>query len=95
MKVLLRRDLFLEAHLYRASPRGTEIPDTLNGKKIILHSVWKGMAEKERVNVIPLPRDAQLMTVEVPLEPPQAPLALSQVKLPVDPAQALMDKAKK
>ena len=34
MKVVLQRDLYLEGVLYKASPRGTEIPDKIGNKTV-------------------------------------------------------------
>lgn len=36
MKILLQRDLYLGGILYKSDPRGTEIPEEIGGKKVVL-----------------------------------------------------------
>lgn len=54
MRVMLRRDLFLGGNRYRQNNRGTEIPEELDGKKVVF---WKRGVEDDP-KVIPLPHDA-------------------------------------
>lgn len=60
MKVILRRDLFLGGIKYEADPEGTEIPDMIDGKKVVLPKEATEGEEK----TISLPHDALLFTEE-------------------------------
>lgn len=86
MKVLLRRDLFLGGSRYRRNNLGTEIPDVVDNKKVVLYSKDKVGAADELV----LPKDAiafdpekvpvlQLMGKVLKNEPKPKPMALSQM----------------
>jgi len=89
MKLILRRDLFLNGCRYRRDPYGTEVPDTVDGRKVVLHKDWK-----EGSNDIPLPRDAELFDPAKPVQvmqydllkpTKQKPIALSQMPKPEVP----------
>ena len=73
MKVLLRRDLYLAGQRFRVSSNGVEIPDTLDGKEVVLWSADEGKDGKRLV----LPRDAKLFDAA---EKPSAPMAGELVK---------------
>jgi hypothetical protein len=88
MKVLLKRTLFLGGSRYRQNSLGTEIPDMVDGKTVILYDEKKPPTKDELV----LPRDAVLFDETKPrvvlkgellkgMEKPK-PQALSQVKVP-------------
>ena len=65
MKVMLRRDLFLGGTRYRQDNLGTEIPDEVDNKKVVL---FKEGAPAE--GEVMLPRDAVLWTQDVKPPPP-------------------------
>jgi hypothetical protein len=58
MLVSLKRQLFLGGARYRANPAGVELPDFLDGKKVVLYSEWEKATDKDEL--IPLPKDAEL-----------------------------------
>jgi hypothetical protein len=89
MKVLLKRNLFLGGSRYRQDSLGVEIPDTVDGKKVVLLDAKKPHGADEIV----LPRDVVLFDETKPrvilrgellkgMEKPKPPQALSQMKLP-------------
>lgn len=89
MKLLLRRDLFLGGSRYRRSPYGTEVPNEVDGRKVVLFKEWGGDS-----SVIPLPRDAEMFDPGKPvqilptdlLQPTKTkPVALSQLPKPEVP----------
>jgi hypothetical protein len=61
MRVLLARQLLLGGHRYRADTAGVEIPENVEGKKVVTHDEWLGMdSDTGREGVVPLPKDAVL-----------------------------------
>lgn len=84
MKVMLHRDLFLGGNRYRQSDSGTEIPDYIDEKKVVL---FKEGVDPEKE--ITLPRDAKMYEAGMKAPPaatriirePQAtkPVALSEL----------------
>lgn len=60
MKVILRRNLYLGDILYKPHPSGTEIPDEIDGKKVVLP---KEYPHKEP-DTIELPLDALIWNEE-------------------------------
>lgn len=97
MKVLLQRDFSVAGQFFKRDPLGTEIPDELGGRKVVLFSEWDRDNDKE----IPLPNEAVLFTVAGPADPtlllrssPSKPIALSQLPNPPSPEEMLAKKAK-
>jgi len=61
MRVLLARQLLLGGHRYRADTAGVEIPENVEGKKVVTYDEWLGMdSDTGREGVVPLPKDAVL-----------------------------------
>jgi hypothetical protein len=56
MKVALKRNLILGGNRYRADPDGVEVPDYVDGKKVVFKKDWNPGDEES----IPLPSDAEL-----------------------------------
>jgi|SRR5882672_2256003 len=91
MKVLLRRPLFLEGQLFLQSNSGTEIPEELNGKRIVLKKDWVRGEE----GVIPLPSDAIMFDEKVAATlPPETTVRKAQPLTPV-PLSSLTPKTPK
>lgn len=61
MRVALKRNLILGGQRYRADVSGVEIPDFIDGKKVVLKKDWRDGDE----NTIPLPQDAEIYTKPV------------------------------
>jgi hypothetical protein len=64
MLVKLQRDLFLGEHFFKARSGGIEIPDTIEGKAVVLHAD-KGKS----ANCFVLPKDAVRLDAAKPPKP--------------------------
>lgn len=60
MRVLLQRNLFLGGQRYRRDSYGTEIPDEVDGLKVVLYD--KNVSAEDREKVMMLPKDVVLYT---------------------------------
>lgn len=67
MKVLLKRDLFLGRIFYSASRNGTEVPDFVDGKAVVLADYANFDPSKH----IKLPKDAIAFSIEAAAELPK------------------------
>lgn len=63
MKVHLKRNLWLNEVQYRAEPDGVEVPDMINGRRVVLFG-----ANDKQPNDIVLPRDAVLFDKPSPVQ---------------------------
>lgn len=74
MLVKLRRDLFLGEYFFKARPGGIEIPDSINGKPVVMHSEKDKHADR-----YVLPKDAVRLDTANPPKPKQdEKIALSE-----------------
>lgn len=98
MRYLLRRDFSVLGYLFKRDASGTEIPEEINGKKIVLFSDFN-----PETTDIPLPNDAVLFEQAKDIDPnpiiiknaPDKPIALSQMPIQKSPEELLKDKAAK
>ena len=81
MKVILRRDLFLGGIKYEADPAGTEIPDVIDGRKVVLSDPEYRPDEK----TLRLPADTVIFNEENTHKAP--PLSASQRVRPMTLAE--------
>lgn len=66
MRVALKRNLFLGGHRYRADPQGVELPDEVDGKKLVtLEEFQKNKSQDRDEKFMPLPKDAEIYTEPV------------------------------
>ncbi len=87
MKVVLKRNLFLGNARYRVNSYGTEIPDEVDGKAVILPNAGRKVdAEKE----IMLPHGTVLFDEgKVPAKVVDKPMALSQMPKAKTPSRPI------
>lgn len=85
MLVKLKRDLFMGEMLYKARSSGTVLPDTIDGKPVVIHADPRLNSEVSR-----LPRDAEILSAPIPVkDKSEAPVALS--KLGKTPAKSFKE----
>ena len=75
MLVKLKRDLYAGEVLYKARLSGTEMPDIVDGKPVVIHADPRPNSEVSR-----LPRDAEILSAPIPVkDKPETPVALSKL----------------
>lgn len=87
MRIALKQNLFLGGQRYRADPGGVDLPDFVDGKKLVLKEDWVKAGRPE--DQIPLPEDAEIY--KYPVEGIKSLVSRNKTippQFPVNPTQS-------